>query len=83
MVGLRSIIMKIHFLKTIIGFITTALGFVSALAWNNAVLAIFTKIFGTTTGVTELVVYAVFVSSAAVLVTYFVGKALQRMEDEK
>ncbi len=64
-----------------VGFITGAFAFTAALAWNNTILAVFQKVFGSTTGIIQSLVYAIVVSSVAVLVTYLISRALR--EEEK
>lgn len=70
--------MRSPLLEAMAGFITAAFAFVAALAWNNAILAIFEEVFGTATGVAQLLIYAVIVTAVAVLATYWIGKAVQR-----
>ncbi len=70
--------MRSALLEAMMAFITAAFAFVAALAWNNAILAIFKAVFGTATGVASLLTYAVIVTIIAVLATYWVGTAFQR-----
>jgi hypothetical protein len=62
--------------------ITAAFGLVAALAWNGAILAIFKKIFGTTEGITPMIIYAVIVTFIAVFVTIWVGGAAERAKKQ-
>ncbi|HEY3374720.1 MAG TPA: DUF5654 family protein [Candidatus Aquicultor sp.] len=73
--------MRSQILEAMATFITAAFAFVAALAWNNAILAIFKAVFGTATGVTSLLTYAVIVTIVAVLATLWVGRALQRAKE--
>lgn len=54
--------------------ITTALGLVAALAWNNAIQTIFKQIFGTKESIWAMVSYAVVVTVIAVVCTIWIGK---------
>lgn len=73
--------MRSAFLEAMAGFITAAFAFVAALAWNNAILAIFQAVFGTATGVAQLLTYAIIITIVAVLASYWVGRALQRAKE--
>jgi hypothetical protein len=59
----------------IAALITAAFGLVAALAWNGAILAIFQQIFGETTSVPAMVIYAVVVTIIAVIATIWIGRA--------
>jgi uncharacterized BrkB/YihY/UPF0761 family membrane protein len=67
--------------------ITAAFGLVAALAWNSAIQAIFTEIFGSQSSVPAMVGYAVFVTVIAVFFTLWIGvlsnKAKKEIEPKK
>ncbi len=59
--------------------ITTALGLVAALAWNTAIQALFTRIFGETGGqLAGQFFYAILVTVAVIFATIYVGRAAER-----
>lgn len=75
--------MRSEVLEKMSQLITAAFAFVAALAWNNAVLAIFTEVFGTAEGIASLLTYAVVVTVVAVLATIWIGRAVQRSKEER
>jgi hypothetical protein len=58
--------------------ITAAFGLVAALAWNDAIKAIFKAVFGTSEGIGPMLTYAVTVTLIAVFVTLWIGKVSAR-----
>ena len=54
--------------------VVTAFGLVAALAWNDAVKALFSAIFGSPENLPAQVAYAVIVTIIAVVVTMAIGK---------
>ncbi|MFA5878058.1 MAG: DUF5654 family protein [Candidatus Staskawiczbacteria bacterium] len=70
--------------KEIIGqlsiLITSAFGFVAALAWNEAVQAIFKRLFGATEGLLPMIIYALIVTVVAVVVTIWIGRVADKLD---
>ena len=60
--------------------ITSALGFVAALAWNSAVQKLFSVIFGTQSSLAAMFTYAVVVTIIAVVVIIYLSRALGRLK---
>ncbi|KAF6242575.1 hypothetical protein C6988_07835 [Nitrosopumilus sp. b1] len=58
--------------------ITAAFGLVAALAWNDAIKAIFKEIFGTSDTLIPMVIYATIVTIIAVILTIIVARAVSR-----
>ncbi|MDN7025732.1 hypothetical protein FGU65_12720 [Methanoculleus sp. FWC-SCC1] len=58
--------------------ITAAFGLVAALAWNGAIQAIFTEVFGEQSEIPALLAYAVTVTIVAVIATILIGRAAAR-----
>lgn len=58
--------------------ITAAFGLVAALAWNDAIKAIFNEIFGTSETLIPMVIYATIVTIIAVILTIIVARAVSR-----
>ena len=60
--------------------ITAAFGLVAALAWNQAITAIFTEFLGTAETIGPMVIYALVVSVFAVLLTIIVARASSKVK---
>ncbi len=63
--------------------ITVAFGLVAALAWNGAIQAIFTAIFGTQSAIPALLGYAILVTIIAVIATIWIGRVAARAQGEQ
>lgn len=74
--------MKKQVIEKMATLITTAFGLVAALAWNGAIEAIFKEVFGTSDGIVSMLVYAVVVTTIAVLATIWIAKIADR-DDKK
>lgn len=70
-------------LKTMLQLATTAFGLVAALAWNEAIKALFTRIFGQNSGLVWLFVYAVAVTILVTFITSKLGKLAEKSDIEK
>ncbi len=75
--------MNTEVVEKIAALVTAAFGLVAALAWNGAIQAIFKKVFGTSEGITPMVVYAVVVTIIAVIAAIWVGKAAERAKKKE
>lgn len=75
--------MKNEVVEKIGALVTVAFGLVAALAWNGAIQAIFKKVFGTSEGITPMLVYAVVVTIIAVIAAIWVGKAAERAKKKE
>ena len=71
---------KIVVVDKISALITAAFGLVAALAWNDAIKAIFKEIFGTADAVVPMLIYAVVVTIAAVIASILVARQLGLMK---
>ena len=59
--------------------ITTALGLVAALAWNTAIQALFTEVFGAAGGkLAGQFFYAILVTVVVIFATIYVSRAAER-----
>lgn len=65
--------LKRHFVKTFITMITTAFGFVAALAWNETIKNMVDRFISPGSTTISLLIYALSVTILAVLVTYWLG----------
>ena len=63
--------------------ITAAFGLVAALAWNDAIKAIFKEIFGTSDTLIPMIIYATIVTVIAVILTIIVARAVSRAKSLK
>ena len=70
--------MNKEYIKTMVQLATTGFGLVAALAWNEAIKALFKEIFGATSGIVSLFVYAVIITLVVVFVTRKLGKLAER-----
>lgn len=77
--------LRFELLKTMISLATAGFGLVAALAWNDAIQSVIKELFPEGSGVLSKLIYAVVITSLAVLITYFLGKMIQEtsiQEDE-
>lgn len=72
-----------EYLKTMVQLATTGFGLVAALAWNEAIKALFKEIFGTTSGIISLFVYAIIITFVVVIVTKKLGKLTEKVEEKR
>ncbi len=55
--------------------ITAAFGLVAALAWNDAIKAVFKEIFGSSDAIGPMLAYAISITIIAVILTIIVARA--------
>ena len=72
--------MKILIVDKMSALITAAFGLVAALAWNEAIKAIFKEIFGSSETVVPMLTYAIVVTIIAVILTILVARSLANMK---
>ena len=70
--------MNKEIIEKMAALLTAAFGLVAALAWNDAIKAIFKSVFGTADSVPAMLVYAVVITIIAVIVTIWIGKAAEK-----
>ena len=70
--------MKIEVIEKIAALITAAFGLVAALAWNDAIKAIFAVLFGEQGTLIAMIIYAVIVTTLAVLATVWIGRVSEK-----
>ena len=56
---------------------------VAALAWNDAIKAVFRELFGTSDTIAPMLIYAVIVTIIAVILTIIVARAVVKAKNEK
>jgi hypothetical protein len=71
-----------EFVATVISLLTTALGVVAALAWNTALTALFSEIFGPAARVAALFIYAITITVIGVIVIIALGRLATRIGAE-
>lgn len=69
---------KQEILDKIAALVAAAFGLVAALAWNDAIKALFRELFGTQDQVGPMVGYALVVTVIAVIITLFVARAASK-----
>ena len=70
------------FLQTMITLASASLGLVAALAWNEAIKATITRVFGTEDNLAGLYTYAIIATIIAVVVLILLGRAAARVGGE-
>jgi hypothetical protein len=70
--------MKKEIFEKITILITTAFGLVAALAWNEAIKTLFTKVFGSAGTIIALFLYAIVVTIIAVWVTIRISSVSEK-----
>lgn len=74
---------KEEVLTQIGALVTAAFGLVAALAWNGAIQALFTQIFGTTDTLTGQLIYAIIVTIVAVIATLLIARSIAAAKNER
>lgn len=74
----KPVPLKVEVLDKIAALVTAAFGLVAALAWNEAIKAIFKEIFGTAEAIGPMLIYAIVVTIAAVILTIIVARAASK-----
>jgi uncharacterized membrane protein YidH (DUF202 family) len=74
----KPVPLKVEVLDKIAALVTAAFGLVAALAWNEAIKAIFKEIFGTADAVGPMLIYAIVVTIVAVILTIVVARAASK-----
>lgn len=72
----KDLSLKEQILDKMGSLITAAFGLVAALAWNEAIKAIFAELFGTTETIIPMISYAIIVTILAVVVTILIARAI-------
>ncbi|MCR4335529.1 MAG: DUF5654 family protein [archaeon] len=70
--------MKSEVIEKIAALMTAAFGLVAALAWNDTIKVIFAEIFGATSSVVPMIIYAVLVTIIAVVATIWIAKVAEK-----
>lgn len=62
--------------------ITAAFGLVAALAWNAAIQAFFREFFGEQETFMPMMIYAIIVTTLAVVITFVVARAIAKAKEK-
>lgn len=73
--------LKTEILDKLSVLITAAFGLVAALAWNQAITAIFKDAFGSAETLGPMIVYALIVTAFAVMLTILVARAASKAKN--
>ena len=71
----KPVPLKVEVLDKIAALVTAAFGLVAALAWNDAIKAIFKEVFGENSTIGPMLLYAIIVTIIAVILTIIVARA--------
>ena len=74
--------LKEEVLDKIAALVTAAFGLVAALAWNDAIKAIFKEIFGEESTVVPMLIYAIIVTIIAVILIIIVARAVANAKNK-
>lgn len=74
--------LKEEVLDKIAALVTAAFGLVAALAWNDAIKAIFKEIFGDSSTISPMLAYAIVVTIIAVILTIIVARAVANAKNK-
>lgn len=72
----KDLSLKEQILDKMGALITAAFGLVAALAWNEAIKAIFVELFGISGTIIPMISYAIIVTVIAVIVTILIARAI-------
>lgn len=72
---------KQEILDKIAALVTAAFGLVAALAWNDAIKLLFKELFGTQDQVGPMIIYALFITVIAVILTIIVARAASKAKN--
>lgn len=74
---------KSEVIEKMAALMTVAFGLVAALAWNGAIRAIFTEVFGNPEELVAMLVYAILVTIVAVIVIILIARAADKAKLEE
>ena len=83
MVDETPVPLKVEVLDKIAALVTAAFGLVAALAWNEAIKAVFREIFGAEDAIGPMLIYAIAVTIVAIILTIVVARAAANAKANK
>jgi hypothetical protein len=78
----KSTPLKTEVLDKISALVTAAFGLVAALAWNDAIKAVFKEVFGSADAIGPMLIYAILVTIIAVILTIIVARAAANAKNQ-
>ena len=72
--------MKTEVVEKLAALITAAFGLVAALAWNDAIKAVFNVLFGENSTIIAMMIYAIIVTILAVMATIWIGRVSEKQK---
>jgi len=73
--------LKIEVLERMNSLAAAGLGLVAALAWNDAIQALFRDLFGSASGLVAKFVYAALITSLVVVLTVYLSRATGKLKE--
>ena len=74
--------LKQEVLDKMAALVTAAFGLVAALAWNDAIKAIFKEVFGDSSTIVPMLIYASMVTIIAVILIIIVARAVAKAKND-
>jgi hypothetical protein len=74
--------LKLEVIEKISGLATASFGLIAALAWNEAILELFKKIFGEQGTLIAKLIYAVVVTILVILITIQFGRVINKLKEK-
>lgn len=73
--------LRVELLEKIQALLTAGLGLVAALAWNDAIQALFSYLFGTQSSIVAKFFYALLITILVVVLTVRISQLLNRLKE--
>lgn len=77
------LVSRVEYIRVTATLITTAFAVAAGMAWNQAIVAVFTQALGPSQGVTANIIYALIVTVVAVTVTTILARAASKAAGEE
>lgn len=74
--------LRLEVIEKISSLATASLGLIAALAWNEAIIEVFKKIFGEQGTLVAKLIYAVVVTILVVFITIKLGKVINKLKEK-
>ena len=78
----EKVTLKQEVLDKMSALVTAAFGLVAALAWNDAIKAIFKEVFGDSNAIVPMLIYASMVTIIAVIMIIIVARAVANSKND-
>lgn len=74
--------LRLEVIEKISSLATASLGLIAALAWNEAIIEVFKKIFGEQGTLVAKLIYAVAITISVVFITIKFGKVINKLKEK-